>query len=202
MQSVILFTLFLLQVNGELIDCGDRYDRSSWDCNDYKYHFAAERLDQTLYCLEFDKVVPVRRALNLPEPVPVKIRRQLLNFDVLDPGSNLITFKEILEIVVTDERLKFDAAECTFMEYEPNEALTSLIPIFFFLKSGIKMKELGFLTLTPEGTIKLVGLGMTTTSRCKIDLHKYPFDTHICSVDFTLSKILAYVPFESLHTFI
>ena len=149
MKLVVVFSLLLVHVKGELIGCGDRYDRSKWDCNDYKYHFAPANLDQTLYCIDFDKMVPLRRALNLSQPVPIKITRQIYYFENLDPGSNTIQFQERLEIVLVDERLKFETENCnTFMEYEPSKIFSKLVPRVFFLQAGFSPDELDLVTLS------------------------------------------------------
>ena len=94
-------------------------------------------------------MVPLRRALNLSQPVPIKITRQIYYFGNLDPGSNTIQFQELLEIVLVDERLKFETENCnTFMEYEPSEIFSKLVPKIFFLQAGFSPDELDLVTLS------------------------------------------------------
>ena len=98
MKLVVVFSLLLLHVKGELIGCGDRYDRSKWDCNDYKYHFAPANLDQTLYCIDFDKMVPLRRALNLSQPVPIKITDKYITLETSIQDPIPYNFKNYLRL--------------------------------------------------------------------------------------------------------
>ena len=156
MKLVVTFYLLLIHVKGELIGCDDQYDRSKWDCNDYKYHFAPANLDQTLYCIEFDKMVPLRKALNLSEPVPIKITRKIYYFENLDPGSNTIQFKEALEIALIDERLKFDTENCeTLMEYEPSEIFSKIVPKLFFIQAGFSPNDLQLVLLGQVCNVKV-----------------------------------------------
>ena len=73
--------------------------------------------------------------------------------------------------------------------FKPGSVLTTFSQYF-----QVKYVMLRFLNNLPiqaislqEGSITLTGR-RTTTSRCKIRLHRYPFDKHVCTVDLKLSK--------------
>ena len=114
MKLVLVFCLFFVHIKG-WVGCGDDYDRSRWNCNDYNYYFAAENLVQTMNCIGRNKMVAFAE-----KPTQIFVNRKIFRFDELDVEKQTITFREFLSFQVVDSRLTFDHPDnCTDHEYPP-----------------------------------------------------------------------------------
>ena len=173
-----------LHTKSELIGCGDKYDRATWDCDEYRYYFSQDNLDKTLYCIGHDKMVPVKRALNLSNPVDINVERKIWKINELDVQMQTITFVEIFVFRTLDLRLEFKHDTCSMTEYPP-DFLYRFLPAYVFTGNDIDSDDFKSLLLTKEGEMQFYGK-RTKTQRCEMDLRRFPFDRHTCTIGFEI----------------
>ena len=190
MRLVLTLMLFLRLAKSELVDCGDKYNRSAWDCNDYKFYFLPSNLEKTLYCIEYVKMVSPRKALESPQPVPFNLRRQIFMINEIETAKSIINFGEFIEISVLYPRLRFsDQDICrTVLEYSKLDDIFQFLPKRIFLQYPLIIKDINALYLLHDGTLFLYFIRPNVKTRCKMEFHHYPFDKHTCPIELPLGK--------------
>ena len=111
--------------------CDDKYNRSTWDCDDLEHYFSPSNLEKTLFCIGYNKMISPKEALNLTDPSMIYVTRTILSFDNVNEFDQSVNFEEELGFYYEHNRLQFEI-ECANMlfEYDPH-LLFKFIPRSF-----------------------------------------------------------------------
>ena len=161
---------------GNKIDCGREYDVQKWDCDNYAYFFHPLRVEQTLYCLDYNaKISPKKQE----QPVQYHLGATFKDLLKIDETEMELLF--IAEIIADnpDHRLKFN---CTNnFNYKPN----------IFWNPLWTPNSMGFREIRDYSSIEPITLNATQGTRhyfdtgrirqyCKFNYYWFPFDEQFC----------------------
>ena len=187
--------------NAIKVDCNESEFNAykDWDCSLIEYYFTPEKVRQTLYCIDYNKI-HAPKALNYTEPTTLNLARNIVKFHDVIEDSKEITFKESFLFDYLDARLAFPNCNPNFMlEYDVKDMYSFLwFPKF---QSAFSTIDATPASATSQGsTIRFwpnsgrlaIISTITATVICtsyddtKMNFKHFPFDYHNCSIPIRL----------------
>ena len=175
---ILLFISCVLTIKGQKIGCGTEYNFSNWSCDGLRYYLSPTNVEKTLYCIGYNKLLS-----NDDKPSLLLIARQIRSFDKLDEVNGMLYFSEYLAFSYHRPELQFKTSKkCIkpYIEY-PIKTILHFMPKSM-IGEGIDYRDIGnSYLLWDQGLLNMRG-NRVAKEPCKIGLHKYPFDWHICNI--------------------
>ena len=167
---------------GTKIGC-DSFNVSQIDCESWLYFFSERNLEQTLYCLGYNKhVYP-------SNPTKVWMERKLLQFISINENQRYVEFEEVYSFKLRDPglnlnfckdkkiKLIFTGAKLVNLFWMPNFD-THESSLF---KPKFTQSYVYFNDEKRTYNIKTMNVMYRIRIQCDMDFKWYPFDTQVCS---------------------
>ena len=107
-KHIFVFAISVHMTFATKIGCGgNAYDTSNWDNDAFRYYFLPSNIENTLYCIGFDKnrLTKNDESTTTLNAAGGSIHRSLLSFEHLDEETNLLYFRETFYLVLYNEQL-------------------------------------------------------------------------------------------------
>ena len=113
---LVWMLLSISQISGKKVGCGNDYDMSLWSCEEVDYYFSYKQIENTLYCIGYDKTVSPNDVLGIQDPLSIKYLHTFTEMVKVDDAKRLLTVKDFFWAQVYDYRLWFN---CSNINFEP-----------------------------------------------------------------------------------
>ena len=109
----LILLLYFGSVSGIKIGCGtdQQYNMSTWDCDALTYYFSYKNIENTLYCIGYDKSVSPNDVLGLPDPIVISYSHSFNEIIGIDDDARKITVKDFFWSQTYDYRLAFNCLD-------------------------------------------------------------------------------------------
>ena len=107
---LLLYFWLPVSVSGIKIGCGlddNQYNMSTWDCDALTYYFSYKNIENTLYCIGYDKSVSPNDVLGVPDPIVISYSHSFNEIIGIDDAARKITVKDFFWSQTYDYRLGF-----------------------------------------------------------------------------------------------
>ena len=97
MSAFMIITVLMVVFHKETMstDCGENYKiPSEWNCKDLLYHLSAKHIEDTFYCVGYNRYEPTFNS--------IEFQRQVIDFLKVDEQEHQITIYEKLTIKFND----------------------------------------------------------------------------------------------------
>ena len=186
--KIFVLILVFQSIRGDKIGCPEQSIKD-WDCDTFKYYFSAKRLEDTLYCIGYETLIPPRIAMNKSEPTNLMISRRIDHFVGLQEESNIVSFYEWFRINFQDDRLKSNCnATSKFIEY-PGNTLWHFFPRYHFKDSRIYSHKFEGVLFTHQTGVISSGSFHRADIPCNLDFSLFPFDEQECEINLPFGKL-------------
>ena len=185
----VILLLRVSDTKGQRVGCGDEYNTKTWNCDKLIYFFLPSNLEQTLYCIGYNKLIP-----NLDSEVDsndsrpsILIDRRINSLEKVDEETNLVYLHLDVFFELRTKMFDFQFNDCkaSFIDFPP-ELMPYFIPIY---GKGMTYDSTYNMWLGLEGVFAgSIGFRGQHISKepCIIDLKRYPFDEHDCEIKLVL----------------
>ena len=187
--STLQMLLILFRASlATLIGCDKaEYNISRWNCEEHQYYFSKNNVERTMQCLSFGYTIPRKSADGTPTNFSTP--RKILSITELNEETDHLSFDEMFDIRLHDERIKLSTpSKCSIYEEYPGHFQTLFIPQVHLYYAGIMPEEIRLITLYGTSEYKgdftwifLSGYRRATIP-CHLNLKSYPFDRHKCEI--------------------
>ena len=193
MKGILTTILILFRASlASMIECDKaEYNISRWNCEEHQYYFSKENVEKTMNCLGFGHTIPRKSADGTPTNFSTP--RTILSIIDLNEETDHLTFEEMFEIRLHDERIKLSMnSPCSITQEYPGHFQTLFIPQIHLYYAGIMPDDIRLVTLVSSSAYKGTWIYLSgyrkATILCHVNLKSYPFDQHECEIGLELPR--------------
>ena len=175
MSAFMIITVLMVVFHKETMstNCGENYKiPSEWNCKDLLYHLSAKHIEDTFYCVGYNRYEPTFNS--------IEFQRQVIDLLKVDEQEHQITIYEKLTIKFNDSLLAFSSCPKIKLQFFKDQTYIFWHPDFDTSMDTLLKPQLDKITINALGEVKMRNLNKQIRLKCRMNYIWYPFDTQSC----------------------
>ena len=175
MSAFMIITVLMVVFHKETMstNCGENYKiPSEWNCKDLLYHLSAKHIEDTFYCVGYNRYEPTFNS--------IEFQRQVIDLLKVDEQEHQITIYEKLTIKFNDSLLAFSSCPKIKLQFFKDQTYNFWHPDFDTSMDTLLKPQFDKITINALGEVKMRNLNKQIRLKCRMNYIWYPFDTQRC----------------------